>query len=189
MIPNPEKARMYAGIVHAGQVYNDEVPYTHHLDLADSVAARFGLTFPDFRCAVFLHDTIEDGGWRCSFNDIKNRFGEEVARLVWAVTDERGINRDERHRKTFPKTRAAGYNAIALKLVDRIANVEYGLADKSGKGGMYAKEFREFAHALWRPEDAGTTVELMWELLARLLKKTEDFDFVRLLSVPDPSDP
>lgn len=167
-IPSPDKAMYFAELAHSGQRYNEEAPYTVHLKNAVNVAKRFGLNDDAFICAVWLHDSIEDT--RTSFSDIKKRFGTEVAELVFAVTNEQGRNREERTRKTYPKTRCAGPSAVALKLVDRIANVEYGLADKTGKAGMYAEEFSSFVNALYLDTD-GDAIQAMWKVLARLLNR------------------
>jgi (p)ppGpp synthase/HD superfamily hydrolase len=90
-------------------------------------------------------------------------FGEEVARLVHAVTNEPGPNRKQRGMATYPKIRDAGDCAVALKLADRIANVEMG-----GKlVAMYAKEYEDFRRALYTPGQN----EPMWAHLDSLLKE------------------
>ena len=88
--PDPIRARMFAEIAHSGQTYNDEVPYTYHLDNVVKILQQFSLTDPVMICAGYLHDTIEDT--TRSYNDIKDRFGEDVAELVFCVTSELGRN-------------------------------------------------------------------------------------------------
>jgi hypothetical protein len=170
--PDPLKAKMFAEIAHAGQTYNDEVPYVHHVQAVVDVLARFNFTSNAMRCAGLLHDVIEDTNR--SYNDIKKRFGEHVAELVYAVTSETGRNRAERNKKTYPKI-YGNFEATALKLADRIANVEYGFAN-GGKQDMYSKEYPEFYRNLyctamdgveWPDDDP--RVELMWKHLTRLL--------------------
>ena len=115
--------------------------------------------------AGYLHDTIEDT--TRSFKDISERFGEQVAELVYCVTSELGRNRSERNKKTYPKI-AANRQAVVLKLADRIANVEYGLAT-GGKQDMYAKEFPDFFAGL-KGDEANIQREInMWNHLRRLL--------------------
>lgn len=181
--PDPVRARRYAVLKHAGQTYADEAPYDVHLDAVVAVLARFGVTDPVMVCAALLHDVIEDTN--TSYHDIWSRFGTAVAELVFAVTSERGRNRKERNAKTYPKTVEAGRDAIQLKLADRIANVEYGLAT-DGKQDMYAKEFSDFEAALrylcQRAADDDfrrryvyslrcPDLEPMWQYLARILGK------------------
>lgn len=163
---------MFAEIAHAGQTYNDEVPYVYHVQAVVDVLARFHFTSNVMRCAGLLHDVIEDTNR--SYNDIKKKFGEDVAELVYAVTSELGRNRAERNKKTYPKI-YGNYQATALKLADRIANVEYGFAN-GGKQDMYAKEYPDFYMNLhctaldgvnWPEND--NRVDLMWQHLSRLL--------------------
>ena len=108
---------------HAGR------PYVAHLDEVVEVLMRFGAKEEvDFKllAAAYLHDVIEDCG--VSRQMLETAFGFEIAGLVWAVTNEPGKNRAERHAKTYPKVRAAPL-AIRLKLADRIANVETCVKD------------------------------------------------------------
>lgn len=173
-LPDPVRAREFAELAHAGQRYNDEVPYSTHLQAVVNVLARFDSTEPVMVCAAWLHDTIEDTG--TSYNDIGSRFGSDVADLVFAVTSELGRNRKERNMRTYPKIRAGGYWALRLKLADRIANVEYGAAT-GGKVDMYAKEFRAFFEGLffvqdpdaWHSEEYYADLIPMWEYLNRIL--------------------
>ncbi len=169
-----QRAKFYAEIAHGGQVYNEEVPYTVHLQNVVATLERFGLGHCDeIMCAGWLHDSLEDT--KTSYTDIRKRFGEQVAEMVYAVTDERGRNRHERHLKTYPKIRG-NQGATALKLADRIANVEYGLAS-GGKTKMYEEEFQGFVDGIYTPPEAASTygiaVARMWAHLGRLLGKTD----------------
>ena len=137
LISAPERAMHFATIAHGGQIYNDEVPYVVHLQAVVTVLKRFGFSDPVMECAGFLHDTIEDTN--TSYKKIATKFGTSVAELVFAVTSEMGRNRAEKNAKTYPKIRGNDL-ATALKLADRIANVEYGMATDGGKRDMYVKE-------------------------------------------------
>ncbi len=165
--PDPVKARMFAEIAHSGQTYNDEVPYTFHLESVVNVLARFGFTDPVFVCAAWLHDVIEDTNK--SYNDIKKRFTEPVAEIVYAVSSELGRNRKERNEKTYPKIKAL-VEALILKLADRIANCEYGAAT-GGKNDMYKKEYNDFRETLYREtnESYDAQIKRMWNHLDKLL--------------------
>lgn len=151
MVPNVNKARMFAGVAHAGQTYADEMPYTEHLEHVVEKLRKFGFDTPAMICAGYLHDVIEDT--TKSYNDIMERFGEEVAELVFAVSSELGRNRKERNAKTYPKM-AGNAMATVLKLADRIANVDYSLAN-GGKLEMYRKEYPDFRAALYRTDYFG----------------------------------
>ena len=165
MYADPIKAQAFAEIAHAGQYYSENLPYTYHLREVVSVLTRFGFTDPTIITAAWLHDTIEDT--TRSYNDIKKAFGVDVAELVYAVTSELGRNRTERNDKTYPKLVAFGERAVTLKLADRIANLESGLAQPGGKSDMYRKEFAHFEEML-RPV-CSDKCEPMWAHVRRLL--------------------
>jgi len=150
------EARMVAEKVHANQTYDKIFPYMKHVDDVVAVLNRFGYS-GKFRIAGFLHDSMEDGD--LSYKDIKTRFGEDIAEIVFCVTDELGRTRKEKKEKTLPKT-ASNPDSIIVKLADRIANMEHG-----GKAGMYQKEHSEFRKALYRPDHS----EAMWTYLEGLI--------------------
>jgi len=179
------RARYYAEVAHTGQLYNTELPYVVHLENVVAILKRFGVVDEDMTCAGWLHDAIEDT--RVSYHDIKDRFGVDVAELVYAVTNELGRSRRERNSKTYSKIRGI-QGPTVLKLADRIANVEYGAAT-GGKVAMYASEFEGFVTGLYVPMQLssvyGVASERMWEHLARLLGKIEFFTSYRL-SAEDP---
>lgn len=167
-------AKLFATWHHGEQRYSG-IPYTHHLAAVEAVARRFKddiliLGEDDFTqdredaydvllVATWLHDIVEDPPVKPK--EIVELFGQKVADLVVAVTDEKGYpNRKTRKLATYPKTRAAGRFAVALKLCDRIANIEQG-----GLSDMYRKEHEDFKRALYTP---GVN-EAMWAHLDKLL--------------------
>ncbi len=181
--PDVDRAQHFAELQHAGQRYNDETPYTLHLKAVGAVLKRFGFATPELLSAAWLHDILEDTN--TSYNDIKQRFGPTVAELVYFVTSEKGRNRKERNAKTYPElAEKAPWEARALKLADRIANVEYGAAT-DGKNSMYAAEFANFEKVLRYKDtvvqfDRGSKavietsvrdpqLETMWAYLTKLL--------------------
>jgi hypothetical protein len=139
-------ARLLAVNAHAGQKYGEH-PYEVHLDHVASVLLRFEVATEDLLVAAYLHDSLEDT--RLTREFIAVSFGENVAALVSAVTDEKGVNRKERAAKTYPKIRRAGIDAVTLKLADRIANTEHGRSNGDSRFHMYCKEFPEFTRALF----------------------------------------
>jgi (p)ppGpp synthase/HD superfamily hydrolase len=144
-----ESARNFAIRAHGLQKYGDR-PYVFHLDQVSDVLGRFNHTEQDLaqglEDAAYLHDTIEDTA--TNYADIVKGFGVLCAELVYAVTDELGRNREERHEKTYPKI-AAYPQAITLKLADRIANVEHSLRmGDHRKFHMYSLEHPNFINTL-----------------------------------------
>lgn len=166
--PDPIKAQYFAQIAHGTQLYNDELPYPFHLQRVVDVLRRFGYSGPEWECAGWLHDVIEDTNK--SYSDILRRFGLVVAERVYAVTAAKGRNRKERNGPTYAAIKEKE-EYIILKLADRIANLEYGLASPDGKVDMYRKEFPEFEKGI-RFEDRSKEdpqVTRMWNTVKLLL--------------------
>lgn len=149
---------------HAAQMY-DHFPYFKHLEDVSKVLARFGYTDDIYQCAAFLHDSMEDTA--TSYSDVKKVFGEEIAEIVYCMTDELGRDRKEKKEKTLPKIRS-NPDSIIVKLADRIANAEHSKENKADSDflGMYTKEHKAFRWALYVPEHC----DLMWNHLDGLMK-------------------
>lgn len=155
--------KFFAVTKHGDQKYGS-LPYSHHLAAVQAVLGRFYYFTmnPDHLPlleAAWLHDVVEDTGTKVK--EIAEMFGERVADLVSAVTNEPGANRKIRAALTYPKIRACP-GATTLKLADRIANVEAG----GNFAAMYAKEHEDFRRALYTPGEN----EAMWAHLEALLR-------------------
>lgn len=137
-----------ASYIHAGQRYGTRPFISHVIDVHAVIAALY----PDdieLQAAAYLHDAIEDAPDNMDVRQmIAVRCGADVLALVEAVTDEPGDTRDERKAKTLPKTAAAGWRAVALKLADRSCNM------RGERLAMYQRELPAFRAALY-PVTAG----------------------------------
>lgn len=157
----------FATKAHEGQKYGGAYPYTHHLDRVVQVLMWAG--FSKDRAllnAGWLHDTLEDQPGRVTYQLLWDSFGLDVANLVKAVTDKPGKNRREKHEATYPGIRRAGARAVALKLADRIANVEFSVLEgDEGKLEMYRKEHADFTKVLYQRGEH----EEMWDRLGEAL--------------------
>ncbi len=146
-LPLVVEARAFGKERHAGRTYGKGRPYWVHTDQVVEVlfeSSKFPT--PARVAAASLHDTLEDT--ETTLAELLVRFGPEVAMLVYAVTNEDGKNRAERHAKTYPKVRAVGWSAFELKCADRIANVRASYADgRDDLLKMYKKEWPEFREA------------------------------------------
>src|SRR5919202_3364699 len=78
-------------------------------------------------CAALLHDTVEDTS--ASLEEVRERFGEEVAGLVDGVTKLTGItfqSRDEAQAENYRKmmvAMASDIRVVLIKLADRLHNM------------------------------------------------------------------
>jgi len=179
------KAKRMAHEAHAGQKYGGR-SYAFHLYDTAIVLAEFGFSqaqaettvehddYGRISVAAFLHDIVEDTDW--TYEDVRKEFGDEIAGIVWALTDEPGRNRKEKHAKTYPKIKA-DWRALAVKLADRIANLRNCVSENQRLLGMYVKEWPEFKQALgdahksvpWNPKG----FDRMWKHMEYLLGSAE----------------
>ena len=158
------KAKEFALIAHKGQLYGTR-DYSFHLEAVVGWARKFNLN-EEIVAACWLHDTVEDCG--IPIEEIRNQFGETIGEMVFCVTDEPGKNRKERKEKTYPKI-AANPDALAVKLCDRMANLNQSILDKNaGLLSMYLKEHADFKAKLFR-EDAPEFLNEMWDSLEELV--------------------
>jgi (p)ppGpp synthase/HD superfamily hydrolase len=82
-----EAALRYAVIIHAGQMRKGTgVPYVSHLLGVASLVLEYGGT-EDEAIGALLHDAGEDAGGDGRIEDIRQRFGDNVADIVRGCTD------------------------------------------------------------------------------------------------------
>ena len=81
-----DRALLYATHVHGGQVRKGtSTPYVAHL-LAVSATVLEYSGDEDLAIAALLHDSVEDQGGKARLEDVRNRFGDRVARVVAACS-------------------------------------------------------------------------------------------------------
>ena len=174
MNPQIKKAAEFAQRAHMAQMY-DQYPYFKHLENVYNVLLRFGfkeenLEDLDILIASWLHDVMEDTAR--SYSDVKKEFGQNVAEIVYCLTDELGRNRKEKKEKTYPKIRSNS-KSIILKVADRIANIEYAIENKNQSFvDMYSKEFEDFQHHLRLYKH----IDEMWSYLQSLFPHSEHIE-------------
>lgn len=146
-----EKARS----AHAGQVRNGSggMPYVEH---PITVASR--LEQLDYRdevlAAALLHDVVEDS--ETTLDELREQFGEAVAGLVGALTDDESID-SYRERKAEHRERvaAADGEAMAIYGSDKLTNVTALRAAYEAEGDAVREEFRvpvELKTEIWEAD-------------------------------------
>ncbi|MGZ5348070.1 MAG: RelA/SpoT family protein [Solirubrobacterales bacterium] len=161
-----ERAFAFACESHAGQERKSGEDFiTHPLGVA-RICAGLRLDTATL-CAALLHDTVEDTS--ASLDEVRERFGEEIAQLVDGVTKLTGItfrSRDERQAENYRKmmvAMATDVRVILIKLADRLHNMRTLAALPKQKQQEKAREtleiFAPLAHRLgihaikWELED------------------------------------
>ncbi len=161
-----ERAFAFACESHAGQERKSGEDFiTHPLGVA-RICAGLRLDTPTL-CAALLHDTVEDTS--ASLEQVRERFGEQIAQLVDGVTKLTGItfqSRDERQAENYRKmmvAMATDVRVILIKLADRLHNMRTVEALPKQKQQEKAREtleiFAPLAHRLgihaikWELED------------------------------------
>lgn len=120
-MPIVEQARAFAERKHAGRVRKyTETPYTEHLGSVVSLLEEHGIHMQNVLAAAWLHDTVEDTG--TTVLELADAFGEEVAELVYWLTDTDKGSRNARAAMTAWRLGRAPWNAKLIKLADIIDN-------------------------------------------------------------------
>lgn len=145
-------AREFALQAHGDQRYGTGEPYVVHLDAVVAVLKKvYGDSLPIIvESAAYLHDVLEDTNTKPEA--IEQQFGPRVREIVELLTEKPGKNRRERHLRTHPAIRTDPL-AVAVKLADRIANIEAskGLGTQTGYFKMYMGESPSFIAMFYRP--------------------------------------
>jgi (p)ppGpp synthase/HD superfamily hydrolase len=147
-LPLARRAVDYASERHAGQRRDSDAALfiLHPLEVA-SLLRNTGHTELVVAAGV-LHDTVEDTATELS--DIEARFGDEVARLVAALTEDPQIDAYEERKAALRRQVAdSGPDASAIYAADKVAKVRELRAQVShqAKRGRDERRFdRRLAH-------------------------------------------
>jgi (p)ppGpp synthase/HD superfamily hydrolase len=109
-----------------------EEPYINHLlEVATLVAEATGGKDPKLVVAALLHDAIEDQEVPRSV--IADAFGEDVAKLVEEVTDDKTLAKEERKKRQIEDAHKKLHRAKILKLADKTSNLRSIAASRPPK--------------------------------------------------------
>jgi (p)ppGpp synthase/HD superfamily hydrolase len=118
------RAADFAARRHAAQVRKGAArePYVNHLaEVAALLAKTADKPDAGLVAAGWLHDTVEDTP--TEREELAQLFGEEVARIVAEVTDDKSLPKSERKRLQIETAASKSPRAKALKIADKISNV------------------------------------------------------------------
>ena len=146
-------ALAYATEVHAGQSRKGtSVPYVAHVLGVCALVLEDG-GGEDEAIAALLHDAVEDGGGRPRLEDIRRRFGDRVAGIVWACSDTDETPKPpwkERKARYIAHVREAGPDARRVSCADKLHNARSILRDYRALGERLWDRFNASAEDnLW----------------------------------------
>ena len=170
-----------ASDAHKDQKRISGTPYiSHPLEVATIVADM--QMDVDSICAALLHDVVEDTSY--SREDIKNKFGEQVALLVDGVTKLDKIefsSKEERDMENLRKmflAMASDIRVIIIKFADRMHNLSTLISMSEEKQREKAREtlsvFAPLAHRLGM-------YKIKWELEDLSLKYLDPVAFYEIM--------
>lgn len=114
----------FAAEKHRDQRRKDSgsTPYINHPIAVAELLARVGkVDNLEVLQAAILHDTIEDTA--TTAQELDERFGQRVRRLVEEVTDDKRLPKGERKRLQIEHSPHLSPSAKAIKLADKISNL------------------------------------------------------------------
>lgn len=132
-----DRALVYASVLHREQTRKDtEIPYVSHLLAVASLVLEAGGT-EDQAVAALLHDALEDHPDKTSSEEIAERFGPEIARLVQACSDVTPDEMDgdtkppweERKKRYLAHLEEADLDVLLVSCADKLHNARAILRD------------------------------------------------------------
>lgn len=169
------QAISFAARAHRHQLRKDGMtPYAAHtMRVLFMLRDRFGVSDPVTLTAAVLHDTIEDTP--TDFDDLAERFGVDVARIVAALTKEMRLPDEEREAKYLPALIAGGTPVILCKLADIYDNLldSHSLSPAALRKSLArAKQYLDFIQQ-HLPEDAQSAFDLVARTYEEVRKSAE----------------
>jgi len=123
-ISNVLQALAFAAHKHRDQRRKDieASPYINHpIAVAEILAREGGVSDINILAAAILHDTVEDT--ECTFEELEDEFGADVANLVREVTDDKTLPKLERKALQVEHARSASPAAKQIKIADKVSNI------------------------------------------------------------------
>jgi len=135
---------IYASQVHAGQKRKGtEIPYITHLLAVTAIVGENGGTENEAVTAL-LHDAPEDQGGEERLEDIRARFGDEVAEIVAGCSDTFETPKPEwkeRKERYIAHVRGASNSVRLVSAADKLHNARSVLSDYRKLGGALWERF------------------------------------------------
>jgi (p)ppGpp synthase/HD superfamily hydrolase len=179
-----DHAVKFARKAHKSQVRKGtEIPYISHLLGVTSIVLEMGGN-EDEAIAAMLHDVVEDCGGQPMLERVREKFGDDVARIVWANSDT-----DEKPKPPWRARKQAYLDSLPDKRRDELM---ISLADKLHNARSTLLEYRRIGDEIWPRFKEGRESQLWYygELVRHFTARAEDLgpacapkldDFVRTI--------
>jgi GTP diphosphokinase / guanosine-3',5'-bis(diphosphate) 3'-diphosphatase len=149
-------ARAFAQHKHRDQLRKySKQPYIVHLDSVVRILRAHGVEDPQVLAAAYLHDTVEDT--ETTIEEVYNEFGEEVAKLVYWLTDAEQGRRKIRKIMSAWRLGGAPWDAKIIKLADFIDNTDDICEHDRHFAPVYLAEKRKILQSMVETEGAKLT--------------------------------
>ena len=151
--PRFDQALHYAVFIHAGQLRKGtEIPYLSHLLGVASIALEYRAT-EDETIGALLHDAGEDAGGRGRIEDIRQRFGNQVADIVDGCTDAYVLPKPPWRKRKEDYIAHITTASASVRLVSA--------ADKLHNARAILRDYRVHGEKLW-PRFSGGKDGTLW---------------------------
>ena len=141
------EAFRYAAEVHGQQIRKgSQIPYISHLMAVSALVIEYGGNERE-AIAALLHDTVEDQGGVVRLDEIRSRFGDEVAEIVAGCTDswtEPKPDWQKRKEEHIVALEQASPSVLLVSAADKLHNARAILSD-----------YREVGERLWERFSGG----------------------------------
>jgi (p)ppGpp synthase/HD superfamily hydrolase len=142
-----------------------DIPYITHPLTVGIILARSGAS-EDVIIAGILHDTIEDSAPEKKVTKalLAERFGESVANLVDAVTEQnQTLPWEERKKQALEHLKGFSHDALLVKSADLISNCSEILEDYKMEGEhLFSRFSAPKEKVLWHYSEAMNTILELW---------------------------
>ena len=143
-----EEALVYAARVHASQRRKGTgTPYVGHVLAVCALALENGAREEE-AIAALLHDAAEDQGGAARLAEIRERFGEAVAKIVEGCSDSLEADAakkapwEGRKRRYLEHLAEAPASVVLVSVCDKIHNARAIVADLRRVGGAAFEQFK-----------------------------------------------
>jgi GTP pyrophosphokinase len=157
LTPRFDEALTYAREHHAQDIRKGtSTPYLSHLLAVSSLVLDMEGS-EDEAIAALLHDVVEDGGGQPAADEIRERWGDDVARIVLACSDS--ISEDRAQKAPWHDREEQYLAQIATKRPDEL---RVSLADKLHNSRAILFDLRAHGDGIWTRFKTGRDGQLWY---------------------------